>query len=181
MSVTIPEYVSSTTVTSMEPVTDTHTHSLSEDLYNEIYAVSYRVAYKLMGHREASEDVAIETLAKLLEKNILDEDHAHGYAARVASRLVISGWRKDAVRRKYAHKLLPDNESPAGDLSNIRLDLRQALKKLSARQRDVVVMRYLADISEADTARALNLSVGTVKSTSHDALNRLRTMVEVMP
>ena len=48
---------------------------------------------------------------------------------------------------------------------------------LSLRQRRVVVLRYLLDRSEADTAAELGISAGTVKSTSSRALARLRTLV----
>ncbi len=177
----MPKHETRTTVTRMNLLTDTEKLSMDDDRYEEIYKVSYRVAFKLLGHREASEDVAIETIARLIEKNMLEDNYANGYAAKVATRLVISGWRKDAVRRKYAHNFQSTDQQSTNYLSDIRLDLRKALKKLSSRQRDIVSMRYLADLSEADTASALNLSVGTVKSTLHDALSRLRTMVEVKP
>ncbi len=65
--------------------------------------------------------------------------------------------------------------------SDVRLDLRRALKKLTKRQREMVVLRYLADLTEADVAQFMDCSVGTVKSTTHDALARMKTMVEVKP
>lgn len=55
--------------------------------------------------------------------------------------------------------------------------LRQALLDLAPRQRAVVVLRYYEDLTERQTADALGISVGTVKSQARDALARLRTLV----
>ena len=58
-------------------------------------------------------------------------------------------------------------------------DLMQALAELSPRQRVALVLRYFEDLSEADVAEAMGCSVGTVKSTTSRALDRLRGLVEV--
>ena len=52
--------------------------------------------------------------------------------------------------------------------------LKDALDRLTPKQRAVVVLRYLDDLSERDTAEALGVSVGTVKSQTSLALRRLR-------
>ena len=54
------------------------------------------------------------------------------------------------------------------------LDLRAALDTLAPRQRLAIVLRYLADLSNDDVARAMHCSVGTVKSTINAALAHLR-------
>ena len=66
----------------------------------EAFKVGYRVAYKLLGNREASEDVAVEAIARVLDKNLQDETFVNSYVARVAARLVVSSWRKDAIAKK---------------------------------------------------------------------------------
>jgi len=52
--------------------------------------------------------------------------------------------------------------------------LLEELRRLSPRQRAVLVLRYFDDLTEADTAVALGISVGTVKSHARDGLERLR-------
>jgi RNA polymerase sigma factor (sigma-70 family) len=59
-----------------------------------------------------------------------------------------------------------------------RLDLQAALRALPRRQREVVVLRFLGDLSEKATADALALDVGTVKSHAARGLSRLRDTVE---
>jgi RNA polymerase sigma-70 factor (sigma-E family) len=60
-----------------------------------------------------------------------------------------------------------------------RVELGRALAKLSRRQRAVLVLRFLEDFSERDTALALNVSPGTVKSQTSKALGRLRSELGV--
>jgi RNA polymerase sigma factor (sigma-70 family) len=58
--------------------------------------------------------------------------------------------------------------------AELRIVVRQALARLTARQRTVLVLRYFEDLPEGDVARLLGCSVGTVRSTNHRALDRLR-------
>ena len=58
--------------------------------------------------------------------------------------------------------------------STDRIALLEDLRRLSPQQRAVLVLRYLDDLTEADTAAALGISVGTVKSHAREALARLR-------
>ena len=59
---------------------------------------------------------------------------------------------------------------------DLRMALRwRALSTLTHRQRAVLVLRYLEDMSERDVAEALGGTVGTVRSTAHRALAQLRT------
>lgn len=55
-----------------------------------------------------------------------------------------------------------------------RDELLNALARLTLRERSVVVLRYCEDLAERDVARILNVSTGTVKSTSSRALAKLR-------
>jgi DNA-directed RNA polymerase specialized sigma24 family protein len=56
----------------------------------------------------------------------------------------------------------------------VQLDLQRALARLPLRKRACVVLRYFADLTEEETAAALGVSVGTVKSQTHKALAQLR-------
>lgn len=73
------------------------------------------------------------------------------------------------------------NVDPLGGHSERYADralLMDAIKVLAAQQRAVVVVRHWEELSTRETAAALGMSVGTVKSTLHRALARLRVEVE---
>lgn len=61
------------------------------------------------------------------------------------------------------------------------IDLVRSLRALPPRMRAVVVLRYVEDRSEAETADLLDCSVGTVKSGGHRGLARLRQLLETRP
>jgi RNA polymerase sigma factor (sigma-70 family) len=62
------------------------------------------------------------------------------------------------------------------DQIDLRFAVIAALRRLAPRQRAVLVLRFYEDLSESQVAEALSCSVGTVKSQTHDALRRLRSL-----
>lgn len=140
-----------------------------DDEFEELAALAYRTAYRILGSRPQSQDVAQDTMVKAYVRWRQVDGHARAWVCRVAANGALG-----VVRRRSRH---PATESPtatAGVEVADRLDLQRLLATLTRRQRDVVVLRYLADMSEADTASELGISVGTVKAHAHRALEILR-------
>lgn len=73
----------------------------------------------------------------------------------------------------------PTDPFDSAEASERRQRLVAALRRLDHRDRDVLICRYLLDLSESETAATLDLSRGTVKSRSFRALAKLRTILEV--
>ncbi|MGP3958241.1 SigE family RNA polymerase sigma factor [Nonomuraea sp. 3N208] len=126
------------------------------------------------GDQHAAEDLVQSALAKLATKWRRVEA-PEAYAKRIMYRQQISRWRAVGRRGEVVQASLP--ESADRDLnhqSELRMVLRSALARLTARQRAVLVLRYFEDLPEKDIARTLGCSVGTVRSTAHRSLARLR-------
>jgi DNA-directed RNA polymerase specialized sigma24 family protein len=87
----------------------------------------------------------------------------------------ISRWRRPS-RREVPVPEVYDAVVSGPDVDQ-QLVLRQALGRLAPRQRAVIVLRYFDDLTEAQTAEALGIGLGTVKSQARDALSRLRSLV----
>ena len=143
--------------------------------FHDLYRLAYRVAYRILGDRGDAEDVAQEALARAAQRWTRLADRPEGWVSRVASNLAIDRYRR---RRREA-------PAPTGPLGVVdphlgeRGDLVAALGRLPRRQREVVVLRYLADLSEVEVAKELGFSVGTVKSHASRALANLRTHMDV--
>ena len=145
-----------------------------DDRFEALAAIAYRVAFRMLGDRGDAEEVAQEALARAYARWPKVAGHAEPWVARVATNLAIGRWRK---RRPTVP--LPDGHGTAGpdDPTAAMLErygLVESLRRLPRRQREVVVLRYIADLPEREVAAALRTSVGTVKSTNHRALARLR-------
>ncbi|MCU1675223.1 MAG: polymerase, sigma-24 subunit, subfamily [Frankiales bacterium] len=136
-----------------------------------------RTAYLLTGNRADAEDLLQTALAKtyLAWDRIREREAVDGYVRRVMVNTQTSFWRRRKVD-EYATGELP--ERPAGrDATNdlvLHDALWTALSALPKRQRAMVVLRYYEDLSEAETAQVMGVSLGTVKSTTSRALAKLR-------
>lgn len=85
-------------------------------------------------------------------------------------------WRQRKWNGEIATEKLPETRVYGDAFAQVdsRATLTAALDRLPARQRAVVVLRYFADMTEAQTAQAMGCSLGTVKSHAAKALSRLR-------
>jgi RNA polymerase sigma-70 factor (sigma-E family) len=104
---------------------------------------------------------------------VRDKDDPNAYVKRAIVHANINQWRRRS--RETLTDALPDagvadRTSDVADHDSVR----RALAELPPRQRAVLVLRYLDDMSEQDAAAVLGCSVGTVKSTTHKALAKLR-------
>jgi RNA polymerase sigma-70 factor (sigma-E family) len=136
-----------------------------------------RTAYLLTGSRADAEDLLQTALAKtyLAWDRIRDREALDGYVRRVMVNTQTSWWRRRKVD-EYASDELPERTSDRDATEDLALHdaLWTALGALPKRQRAMVVLRYYEDLSEAETAQILGVSVGTVKSATSRALAKLR-------
>ena len=129
-----------------------------------------RTAYLLTGNHHDAEDLVQSALIKVVPKWGRIKNHPEPYVRQVLARESVNRWRGRRWR-EVTTAVVP--ETTHHD-STDRITLLEDLRSLSPRQRAVLVLRYFDDLTEADTAAALGISVGTVKSHARDALGRLR-------
>jgi len=172
------------TVVRVAEVGDTVEASFGEGF--EEYAVGdmarlTRLASMLTRDRESAHDLVQETLVRVgCAWNRIDRDGSpSGYATTTMSRLA---WRQSArsrtewtlLNRHAPTETAPDDFSRVDDATS----LRTAMHQLGPRQRAVLVLRFYADLSEAEVARMLGCSVGTIKSQASRGLAHLRTHLQ---
>ncbi|SBT38675.1 SigE family RNA polymerase sigma factor [Micromonospora auratinigra] len=132
-------------------------------------------AFLMTGNHHQAEDAAQTALVRTYASwsRVRDSD-AYGYARSVLVNHLIDTWRRPI--REFPSEDLP--EQLGGDVAEevaTRRWLLALLGTLSPRERAIVVLRYYFDLPETQVARELDVSVGTVKSTSARALAKLRT------
>lgn len=133
-----------------------------------------RTAYLLTGDAHLAEDLVQTALFKAARAWHRIEGDPEPYVRRILYNQNVSWWR----RRKLKESALgtyDDAAPPAAD-SDLRLSLEAALARLTERQRAILVLRFFEDLTEVQTAAALGITAGTVKSTTRAALARLRTV-----
>lgn len=129
----------------------------------------------LFGNRRDAEDALQEALEKAWRRwDQLSRTSPDAYVRTCLLNAARDAARRRRIRLGAAPKLFtrpPSAETAAVDL---RDGLLQALAQLPPRQRAIVLLRYWLDMAEADVARELGCSIGTVKSQAARGLARLR-------
>ena len=136
-----------------------------------------RLAYLLTGgDQHAAEDLLQIALTRTAARWSRIEA-PETYVRRVMYHQQVSSWRLKWPRREVRVAQLPEvsrlDDTSAVDL---KLTVRRALALITPRQRAVLVLRYFEDLPEAEVAQVLGCSVGTVRSTTHRSLARLREL-----
>jgi RNA polymerase sigma-70 factor (sigma-E family) len=140
-----------------------------------------RLAYLLTGDRQLAEDLMQEAFLRVGSRlRHVSPDTFGPYVRRTVVNLVRSHFRRTAVQRKHAAAIEMDQglrqqaAEVGGTDAETRDELWQMLQRLPVRQRETIVCRYYLDLSEAQTADALGVSIGTVKSSTSRGLAALR-------
>jgi RNA polymerase sigma-70 factor (sigma-E family) len=135
-----------------------------------------RTAYLLTGDRHTAEDLVQTALAKLYLSwdKVRRQESVDGYVRRILVNEHNSLWRRPWKRRETTTSELPDRAAPADQPGRDDV-LWELVQTLPRKQRAAVVLRYYEELSEAETAEILGVSVGTVKSQTSRALAALRT------
>ncbi len=133
-------------------------------------------AYLLTGNRADAEDLVQAALAKTYQAwhRIEDRRALDGYVRRAIINTHISWWRRRRVD-EFPTDAIPD--LPVADPARNADEqdcVRRAVERLPQRMRAAVVLRFFADLTEAEVAAILGVSQGTVKSTVSRAVAKLR-------
>jgi RNA polymerase sigma-70 factor (sigma-E family) len=140
------------------------------------YGSLLRIAYLLTGSVHEAEDLVQASLLKAMRRWDSIDDPLP-YVRRIMTNLHVSRWRRHRAR-EFLASIVPDRHVRDGtDQIAERQALLDALRSLPPRMRAVIVLRYWADLSEADTAGTLGCSIGSVKSTASRGLARLRDVL----
>lgn len=143
-----------------------------------------RTAYLLTGDRQLAEDLLQDALSRLAERwtTVVRRGDPEPYVRRILYTRAIDGWRTRRRRPEVLHsgdaEPWPELRGHGDEADAVarRLVLRDALGRLTPRQRAVLVLRFYEDCTEVQTADLLGCSVNTVKSQTRYALDRLRTL-----
>jgi RNA polymerase sigma-70 factor (sigma-E family) len=130
-----------------------------------------RTAYLLTQDHALAEDLVQTALAKAwFHWSRIRADNPEPYVRRILVTTYSSWWRR-RWNGEIPTEELPETPSAHGEDG---LDLWDAIGRLPRRQRAVVVLRFYEDLTEAETARLMGCTVGTVKSQTAKALAKLR-------
>ncbi|MFI9802927.1 RNA polymerase sigma factor [Streptomyces sp. NPDC052301] len=171
--------------TSARPLTESEQPLGIEELYHHRRLSLVRLAVLLVDDLPTAEDVVQDAFTALFRRHghrlgSLDDPEAYLRTSVLnAARSVLR--RRRTVR---AHIPEPEQHAPAPEedvlLHEDHREVLAALRTLTPRQREVLVLRYWSHLSEAEIAATLRLSRGAVKSTASRALDALGRRLEAL-
>jgi RNA polymerase sigma-70 factor (sigma-E family) len=151
-------------------------------LYTSHYRQLVRLAALLLDDLSVSEEVVQDAYVRMHGSwhRIRDPDAAIGYLRTTVVNLARSRLRRRMVAQRHAPKPMPDAASAEhGAFERLERDrLIRALRELPARQRECLVLRYYADLSEAQIAETMGISPGAVKSHASRGMATLRASLQ---
>lgn len=144
------------------------------------YAELARLAHLLTGESDAADDLAADALLALWHRwdRVRAADHPAAYARGVVANLARTRIRSAVRERRRIALFWSQREEKVEnpDVAGV-VDVQEALRRLPFRKRACVVLRHAFDLSEKDTALALGVSVGTVKSQTSKGMAELQRLL----
>jgi len=147
-------------------------HERFERLFDEQFSRCVHLANRIVHDRAVAEELASEAFARAWSRwgRLGRDPRVDGWVLRVTTNLAI-----DVTRKRTIPAQIPMPSISPADTATLHVALVQALQALPKRQREAIVLRYLADLSESDVSAALGVSPGSVKTHLHRGMDRLRT------
>jgi RNA polymerase sigma factor (sigma-70 family) len=171
--------------------------SAADDALTDLYAMHWvglvRLASLLLRDRDRAQEVAQDVFIAAYPRlvRLREEGTALAYLRRSVVNGCRSGYRHHAVEQRYVAGVAGSADAlgraagESAEAAAIRHDqdaaVLDAVHRLPPRQREVVVLRYYADLSERQIAEALDISPGAVKAHAHRALTTLRDTLGGLP
>lgn len=156
------------------------------DHLTETYRAHYRsllgLAALLLDDTASCEDVVQEAFIRVhsARKRVREPEKTLAYLRQTVVNLSRSALRRRILGLKLLSKPMPDMASAEeGAYDQLeRDDLIKAMRGLQRRQREVLVLRYFADMTEAQVAETLGISLGSVKAYGSRGIAALRVAME---
>jgi RNA polymerase sigma-70 factor (ECF subfamily) len=152
-----------------------------DSFYREHYRAVVGLVYTLTGSRSGSEDIAQEAFLRAHRDwtKVETLEHPGSWVRVVALNLARSGLRRRAAEARAAARISGRASSPFPELEPHNERFWRTVRTLPRRQREVVALHYLEDLSVAEVARLLSVAESTVKNSLVQARSKLARRLEV--
>ena len=153
-------------------------------IYDAYYGRIYAYIYHRIGDARLAEDLAADVFLRMLESVKTAkgwQKSLTGWLYRIAHNLVIDHYRRQAKRQgpSLDETILLNHEGLTSHLDQLltKEQLRVAIQSLTEEQQQVIMLKFVEDLSNAEVAEILGKTEGAVKALQHRALVSLRRIL----
>jgi len=150
-------------------------------IYDQYSPALYRYAARLLGNADAAEECVAEVFSRFLhalKNGGGPREHLQAYLYRIAHNWITDQWRRaPPLTLSLRAEVSVETSSAPDDALGQRWEharVRAALARLTPEQRQVIVLKFVEELDNAEIAAALNKPIGAIKSLQHRALAALR-------
>jgi RNA polymerase sigma-70 factor (ECF subfamily) len=154
-------------------------------IYDAYYKRIYGYIYRRTGDANVAEDLAADVFVRMLEAVKAQKGwrtSLTGWLYRIAHNLVIDYYRRQSLREgpPLDERLVGvlDAKKPSLESLLLQQRLRTAIQKLTEDQQQVIYLRFVEDLTNAEVADILGKTEGAVKALQHRALTTLRNVMK---
>lgn len=156
------------------------------EIYDEFFTRIFRFVLFKVGDQAEAEDLSSRVFLKAIESAGSFRWQGVPISAwlfRIASNLVTDHYRKAASQSRYLEKEKAMGRNPGDSAEDTAIlaieheEVRRAMARLTPAQQEVINLRFSAELSTAETARALKKSIPAVKALQHSAMVNLRKIM----
>ena len=146
--------------------------------FDRMLPVAVGVARRILGDQASAEDAASEALARAYLRwgTLKASDYREAWVVRVTTNEALGMVRKHNRRERILRQNARPGTAAAADAGLHDSALAERVRSLPRRQREVVALRYFAEMSTEEVAAALDISPGSVKTHLHRAMASLREL-----
>jgi RNA polymerase sigma-70 factor (ECF subfamily) len=156
-----------------------------KQLYDTVFPILYRVAYRIAGSEEAAEDLCQESFFRLYEKNMVfpSQDEAKYWLIRVVKNASLNyAKRKERERKAYQRAFREQRQvEESGETALLQkesqIEIQKALAQLPENLRMVLILKEYGELNYKEIGRTLGISEGNVKVRVFRARERLGTLL----
>jgi RNA polymerase sigma-70 factor (ECF subfamily) len=145
-------------------------------LYDRFAPALYRYIYHRLGIKSVAEDLTVEVFVRVLRVRQTPNDW-RAYLYRIAHNLVVDYLRRNPSILERADELTPAEQGDPvehAERADEQRRLRRAIARLTSEQQQVLVLKFIEEMSNAEIAAIMNKPEGAVKALQHRALTNLR-------
>ncbi len=138
----------------------------------------YRYIYHRLGNRALAQDLTSEVFVRFLRSGTAP-DNLTAFLYRIAHNLVVDYLRRNPTVLSLDETAVADRADPTdfAEAEMERATLRRAIARLTPEQQQVIVLKFVEDLTNDEIAQTLGKSAGAVKALQHRALQTLRDLL----